>query len=229
MLSLLGVLVVIVGFALKMEPIAIIVVSAIVTAICGGINVVDLLTTIGSTFSANRNMLVPLIVMLLVGTMERNGLKEAGVSLIRKAKGLSSGLIISAYGVLRSIFTAFNVPVGGITTYVRPILMPMTVGAVESKGLTVAPEHEEMMKGLYGKSENMANFFSQLLFVSNAAVLLIQSTISSIGTEVDVMDIARVQIPVMIFSIIVNVSHTLIVDKKVSQRCYPSPGNTVKK
>lgn len=44
MLSLLGVVVVIIGFALKLEPIAIIVVSAIVTAVCGGINVVDLLT-----------------------------------------------------------------------------------------------------------------------------------------------------------------------------------------
>lgn len=229
MLSLLGVLVVIVGFALKMEPIAIIVVSAITTAICGGINIVDLLATIGSTFSANRNMLVPLIVMLLIGTMERNGLKEAGVNLIRKAKGLSSGLIISAYGVLRSIFIAFNVPVGGITSYVRPILMPMTIGAVESKGIHVAPEHEETMKGLFGKSENMANFFSQLLFVSNSGVLLIQSTLSNIGTEVDVMDIARIQIPVMIFSIIVSVTHTLVMDKKVSQRCYPAAGNSVKK
>ena len=46
---LLGVLVVIIGFAIKLEPIAIIVVSAIVTAIFGGINVIDLLETVGTT------------------------------------------------------------------------------------------------------------------------------------------------------------------------------------
>lgn len=49
---LLGVLVVIIGFAIKLEPIAIIVVSAIVTAIFGGINVIDLLETVGTTFLA---------------------------------------------------------------------------------------------------------------------------------------------------------------------------------
>lgn len=61
MLSLLGVVVVIIGFALKLEPIAIIVVSAIVTAVCGGINVVDLLTSVGTTFVANRNQLITII------------------------------------------------------------------------------------------------------------------------------------------------------------------------
>lgn len=58
---LLGVLVVIIGFAIKLEPIAIIVVSAIVTAIFGGINVIDLLETVGTTFVANRNQLITII------------------------------------------------------------------------------------------------------------------------------------------------------------------------
>ena len=47
MLSLLGVLVVIVGFALKLEPIAIIFVSTIVTAVCGQIPPGELLETVG--------------------------------------------------------------------------------------------------------------------------------------------------------------------------------------
>ena len=72
---LLGVLVVIIGFAIKLEPIAIIVVSAIVTAIFGGINVIDLLETVGTTFVANRNQLITIILMILTGTLERNGLK----------------------------------------------------------------------------------------------------------------------------------------------------------
>ena len=67
---LLGVLVVIIGFAIKLEPIAIIVVSAIVTAIFGGINVIDLLETVGTTFVANRNQLITIILMILTGTLE---------------------------------------------------------------------------------------------------------------------------------------------------------------
>lgn len=221
MLSLLGVLVVIIGFALKLEPIAIIVVSAIVTAVCGGINVVDLLTSVGTTFVANRNQLITIILMILTGTLEKNGLKEAGAALIRKAKGLTTGMLIAIWGVLDEIFIIFKIPIGGIPSYVRPILMPMTLGIIESKGYEVAPEHEETIKALYGKDYNVSNFFGQCLFATNSSVLLIQSTLASIGYEVDVMQIVAVQIPVALFAMLVNATQTLIVDGRMVKKYYP--------
>lgn len=221
MLSLLGVVVVIIGFALKLEPIAIIVVSAIVTAVCGGINVVDLLTSVGTTFVANRNQLITIILMILTGTLEKNGLKEAGAALIRKAKGLTTGMLIAIWGVLDEIFIIFKIPIGGIPSYVRPILMPMTLCIIESKGYEVAPEHEETIKALYGKDYNVSNFFGQCLFAANSSVLLIQSTLASIGYEVDVMQIVAVQIPVALFAMLVNATQTLIVDGRMVKKYYP--------
>lgn len=221
MLSLLGVVVVIIGFALKLEPIDIIVVSAIVTAVCGGINVVDLLTSVGTTFVANRNQLITIILMILTGTLEKNGLKEAGAALIRKAKGLTTGMLIAIWGVLDEIFIIFKIPIGGIPSYVRPILMPMTLGIIESKGYEVAPEHEETIKALYGKDYNVSNFFGQCLFAANSSVLLIQSTLASIGYEVDVMQIVAVQIPVALFAMLVNATQTLIVDGRMVKKHYP--------
>lgn len=221
MLSLLGVVVVIIGFALKLESIAIIVVSAIVTAVCGGINVVDLLTSVGTTFVANRNQLITIILMILTGTLEKNGLKEAGAALIRKAKGLTTGMLIAIWGVLDEIFIIFKIPIGGIPSYVRPILMPMTLGIIESKGYEVAPEHEETIKALYGKDYNVSNFFGQCLFAANSSVLLIQSTLASIGYEVDVMQIVAVQIPVALFAMLVNATQTLIVDGRMVKKHYP--------
>lgn len=134
MLSLLGVVVVIIGFALKLEPIAIIVVSAIVTAVCGGINVVDLLTSVGTTFVANRNQLITIILMILTGTLEKNGLKEAASELIKKAKGLTSGVLIAIWNIIDEICIIFKIPITGIPTFVRPVLMPMTLGAITSHG-----------------------------------------------------------------------------------------------
>ena len=214
MLSLLGVLVVIVGFALKLQPITIIFVSTIVTAVCGQIPPVELLELIGKTFVANRNQLITIILMILTGTLERNGLKEAGAELIKKAKGLTTGMLIAVWGVLDQIFIIFKIPIGGIPSYVRPILMPMTLGIIESKGLEVAPEHEETIKALYGKDYNMSNFFGQCLFSANASVLLIQSTIATVGLEVDVMQIVAVQIPVALFAMFINAAQTLIVDSR---------------
>lgn len=218
---LLGVLVVIIGFAIKLEPIAIIVVSAIVTAIFGGINVIDLLETVGTTFVANRNQLITIILMILTGTLERNGLKEAGADLIRRAKGLTTGMLIAICGVLDEIFIIFKIPIGGIPSFVRPIMMPMTLGIIESKGYDIAPEHEETIKALYGKDYNVSNFFGQCLFAANSSVLLIQSTLASIGYDVDVMQIVMVQVPVAIFAMIVNATQTLIVDKRMIKKYYP--------
>ena len=220
MLSLLGVLVVIVGFALKLEPIAIIFVSAIVTAICGQIPPVELLETVGSTFVANRTQLITLILMILTGTLERNGLKEAGAELIRKLQGLSTGMLMAVWGIAHEFFIIFKIPIGSVPAYVRPILMPMTVGIVESNGRTVAPEHEETMKALYGMHYNVGNFFGQCCFAANASVLLIQSTLANIGYEVDVMQIVRVQIPVAAMAMVMAAVYTLVVDTRMSKKCY---------
>ena len=228
MLSLLGVAVVIIGFAIKLEPIAIISSSAIVTALCGNIGAEDFLTTVGTTFVANRNQLITIILMILTGTLEKNGLKEAGTALIRRAKGLTTSVLMAIWGVLDELFIIFKIPIGGIPSYVRPILMPMTLGIIEAKGHKVAPEHEETMKALYGKSNNMGNFFGQCLFAANSSVLLIQSTLASIGTEVDVMQIVKVQIPVAIFAMAVGAAQTLIVDRRMIKKYYPDLLNKAK-
>lgn len=220
-LSLFGVVVVIIGFAIKLEPIAIIVVSAVVTAICGGINIVDLLTTVGTTFVANRNQLITIILMILTGTLERNGLKEAAADLIKKARGLTSGMLIAIWNIVDEICIIFKIPITGITSFVRPILMPMTLGTITSRGYDVAPEHEEAIKALYGKGSNMANFFGQCLFAANSSVLLIQSTLANIGTQVDVMQIVVVQIPVALFAMVVSASQSYLVDKKMTKSTTP--------
>ena len=224
---LLGVLVVIVGFAIKLEPIAIIFVSAVVTAIAGSINVVDLLEIIGTNFVSSRSQLITIILMILTGTLERNGLKEAAADLIRK----TSGMLIAIWGVIDQLCIIFKIPITGITSFVRPILMPMTTGIIEAHGYDVDPEHEETIKALYGKDYNISNFFGQCLFAANSSVLLIQSTLLSIGYEVDVMQIVVVQIPVAIFAAIVNATQTLIVDNRQIKKHYPDiykKGNAAK-
>ena len=108
LLKLLGIVIVIAGFALKLDSILVILVAAVVTALVGGLGPVTLLETLGSTFVANRSMAIFIIVMLVTGTLERNGLREAAAALIGKFKGATSGLVIGIYGVMRSIFAAFN-------------------------------------------------------------------------------------------------------------------------
>ena len=154
LLKLLGIVIVIAGFALKLDSILVILVAAVVTALVGGLGPVTLLETLGSTFVANRSMAIFIIVMLVTGTLERNGLREAAAALIGKFKGATSGLVIGIYGVMRSIFAAFNVGFGGVAGFVRPVIMPMAEGAIVAQGYEPNEEHVEELKGMAAGMEN---------------------------------------------------------------------------
>ena len=178
LLKLLGIVIVIAGFALKLDSILVILVAAVVTALVGGLGPVTLLETLGSTFVANRSMAIFIIVMLVTGTLERNGLREAAAALIGKFKGATSGLVIGIYGVMRSIFAAFNVGFGGVAGFVRPVIMPMAEGAIVAQGYEPNEEHVEELKGMASGMENITWFFGQVLFVGGSGGLLVQSTLS---------------------------------------------------
>ena len=118
LLKLLGVLIVIVGFAFKLDSILIVVVAAIVTAFSGGLGITGLLETLGTSFVANRSMAIFILIMLVTGTLERNGLKNAAASLIGRLKNATAGKVIAAYGLMRGVFA---LPCGYCGTLCTPM------------------------------------------------------------------------------------------------------------
>ena len=216
LLKLLGIVIVIAGFALKLDSILVILVAAVVTALVGGLGPVTLLETLGSTFVANRSMAIFIIVMLVTGTLERNGLREAAAALIGKFKGATSGLVIGIYGVMRSIFAAFNVGFGGVAGFVRPVIMPMAEGAIVAQGYEPNEEHVEELKGM----ANITWFFGQVLFVGGSGGLLVQSTLAGLGIEVELAQLAAIEIPVCIIATVVAIVFYVIKDRKMIQKYY---------
>lgn len=221
-LKLIGILIVIVGFALKLDSILIIVSAAIVTALVGGLGPIRLFETLGTSFVANRSMAIFILVMLVTGTLERNGLKNAAAALIGKVKNASPGVVIGAYGIMRSIFAAFNVSFGGVAGFVRPIIMPMATGAIEAKGETPNEEHVEQLKGMASGMENIAWFFCQVLFIGGAGGLLVQSTLEPLGYKVELVDQAKVEIPVGIVAAVVGIVYYILKDRALRKKYYKS-------
>ena len=216
LLKLLGIVIVIVGFALKLDSILVILAAAVVTAIVGGLGPVTLLETLGSTFVANRSMAIFIIIMLVTGTLERNGLREAAAALIGKFKGATSGLVIGIYGVMRAVFAAFNVGFGGVAGFVRPVIMPMAEGAIVARGY----DHVEELKGMASGMENVTWFFGQVLFVGGSGALLVQSTLAGLGIEVELAPLAAIEVPVCIIATTVAIVFYIIKDRKMVQKYY---------
>ena len=222
LIKLLGVLIVIVGFALKLDSILIIFLALIATGIVGGLGVGGLLETIGTNFVANRSMAIFIMILLVTGTLERNGLREAAANLIRKVKSATAGKLVAVYGMLNALFGAFNVSFGGVAGFIRPVLLPMIEGAISNK------DHVEEAKGLAVAMQNFTWFFFQVLFVGGAGGILVQTTLAGLGYEVELIDLAAAEIPVALVALVVSCAFVIVKDNKLMKKYYGKSTDTKK-
>lgn len=218
LLKLLGIVIVVVGFAAKLDSILIIMVAAVVTALIAGMDPVKFLETMGSSFVSNRSMCVFIMTFVITGTLERNGLKQAAAALMKKFKGATAGMVLAAYGVFRVIFAAFNVGFGGVAGFVRPVIMPMAQAAVEEDGHPIAPEQLEDIKGMAAGMENVTWFFGQMLFVGGSGALLVQNTLEPLGYHVELIDLAAVAVAPAIIATIVAIVYYQVLDRKDTKK-----------
>ena len=226
LIKLLGVLIVIVGFALKLDSILIIFLALIATGIVGGLGVGGLLETIGTNFVANRSMAI--MILLVTGTLERNGLREAAANLIRKVKSATAGKLVAVYGMLNALFGAFNVSFGGVAGFIRPVLLPMIEGAISNKEGKANEDHVEEAKGLAVAMQNFTWFFFQVLFVGGAGGILVQTTLAGLGYEVELIDLAAAEIPVALVALVVSCAFVILKDNKLMKKYYGKSTDTKK-
>ena len=226
LIKLLGVLIVIVGFALKLDSILIIFLALIATGIVGGLGVGGLLETIGTNFVANRSMAIFIMILLVTGTLERNGLREA--NLIRKVKSATAGKLVAVYGMLNALFGAFNVSFGGVAGFIRPVLLPMIEGAISNKEGKANEDSVEEAKGLAVAMQNFTWFFFQVLFVGGAGGILVQTTLAGLGYEVELIDLAAAEIPVALVALVVSCAFVIVKDNKLMKKYYGKSTDTKK-
>lgn len=217
-LPLIGILIVIVGFALKWNSIAIVVIAMVVTGLLGRMTPMAILNTIGTSFLSNRSMATFLIILPVVGLLERNGLKETAAKLIQKIKQATPGAVITAYGVLRALLASFNVGLGGVAGFVRPVVYPMAVGSVENKGSKISEEDDEAIKGMASSAENVTWFFGQVLFAGGSGYLLVKGALEPAGYPTDAAKAVAAELPVLICACIVAFVYYNIVSAKMMKK-----------
>ena len=218
MITLIGVLIVIVGFALKLNPIGIVIVAGISTGLAGGMNIIAILELLGKTFVANRYMSLFIMILPVIAALERNGLKEVATKFISKIKQATPGRVISSYGIIRAIISAFNISLGGVVGFVRPVIMPMATGSILNKFGKISEEDVEDIKGMAAAQENVSWFFGQVLFIAGAGLLLVKSTLEQLKYTVDPLKAVKAEVPVAIIAIIVSGIFFYIKDKKMLKK-----------
>lgn len=218
MIKLIGVLIVIIGFALKKDTIATVVVAGIVTGLVAGLNPMQILNTLGKAFVTNRTATLFVLTLPVIGLCERYGMKDKSVDLIRRLKNATPGKILSAYLFVRSLAAAFSIRLGGHPQFVRPLVQPMAEGAAVAKHGKIDEHTQDAIKGLAAAMENYGNFFSQNVFMGSSGTLLIVATLTELKYNVNALDVAKDSIPVAVLAVIIGVIQNWINDRRLVKK-----------
>lgn len=213
-----GVAIIVVGFAMKVDSIAVVIVAAVVTALIGGIGVVDILETLGKNFVGQRGMSMLILTLPLVAISERYGLKEQAVKLIQKVEKLTVGRLLWLYQLVRQSAAAASLKLGGHPQFVRPLIYPMAEGAARvGRTEPLDDKTEDLLKGAASASDNYANFFGQMLFPASAGVALIVGTLKDAGYPVTLSEIALWSVPVFVIALVLSAVQFTLLDKKLKR------------
>lgn len=75
-LKLIGIVIIIVGFLVKIDTIAVILIAAIATGLVSGMDFTQILATLGKAFVDQRLVTLFVLTLPMVGLIERFGLKK---------------------------------------------------------------------------------------------------------------------------------------------------------
>lgn len=218
LLKLIGILVVAVGFALRLNTLLVVMLAGIVTGLIAGMSFNEVITLFGTFFVENRYMSLAVILTVpVIGLLERYGLQERAEILVRRRGGATAGRVLLLYQAMREITIALGIPIGGHAGMVRPLVAPMAEGAAAAQG-ELDPKSRADIRAHAAAAENVGNFFAEDIFIGVGAILLMKGFFDTMGLNVGVWDMALWGFPTAIAAFVVGWWRFRLLDRRVRAR-----------
>lgn len=226
-LPLLGVLVVVAGFALRLNPVPVVVVAGIVSGLLAGKSPGEILTLLGESFVSERVLLLFLLTLPAIGVLESAGLREHARNWILRLRGLTLSRLLVAYLGLRQIMSMFGLSnVAGQAQTVRPLLAPMAQAAAEKRGAPLRPQERRQLHAYCAGTDNVGLFFGEDVFIALGAVLLIQGFYAQHGIELGPLQIALWALPTAVAAFIIHGFRTVRLARRLQRDTPPASDTT---
>jgi uncharacterized membrane protein len=219
MLTLLGVAVVIVGFALRLNALLVVVTAAVVTGLCAGLSLVEVLSAFGKAFNENRFVSAAWLVLPAIGVLERAGLQERARHLIGQLRVLTTGRLLVIYMLFRQLTAATGlVSIAGHAQTIKPLIAPMAEAAAEREHPGLPDDDRERIKAMAAATDNIALFFGEDVFLAIGSILLMVGTLHSNGIEVAPFDLSLWAIPTAIAAFVVHGGRLVLFDRSLGHK-----------
>ena len=214
---LLGVAVVVAGFAMRANPVLVVVVAGITSGVAAGMGVGDLLALLGTSFVSNRVLLLFTLMLPVIGLLERHGLRERAQRWIAGFRRLSLARLLVSYLAMRQLLSMFGLyDIAGHAQTVRPLLAPMSEEAA-ARSAPIDEPTRMRVRALAAATDNVGRFFGEDVFLAFAGVLLIQRFFESQGIHLEPFAISVWALPTAIAAFAIHSLRIAFVQRNLEQ------------
>ena len=218
-LPLVGVAIVVAGFATKRNPMLVVVAAGVASALAAGKSLGDLLAMLGTAFVTNRTLLLFAITLPVIGVLERAGLRERASAWIIGFSRLTLARLLIVYLALRQGLAVLGLTnIAGQAQTVRPLLAPMSEATAERSLGELGEAERARIRALAAATDNIGVFFGEDIFLAFGAVLLIQSFYASQDFALEPTQISRWAIPTAIAAFVIHAVRIWVFQRRLARR-----------
>ena len=214
-----AVAVVVIGFALKINSMLVVAVAGIVAGLIAHLSPMKIVEAFGTGFAGSRSVTIFVVVLPVIGLIERYGLQHQARQLIGKLRGLTTGRLLASYLLIRQLTAAVGLnAIGGPAQAVRPIVAPMSEAAAERSHGPLSERMREKVRSYAASADTVGLFFGEDIFVAIGSILLITGFVdTTYHLKLDPLQIAIWAIPTAICAFLVHGFRMLRLDGQLGR------------
>jgi uncharacterized membrane protein len=219
MFVLSGILIIVVGFAIGLNPLLVVAVAAFATGLADGMNPITVVARLGHSFIDARYMAITWLVLPVIGLLERSGLRERARTLIASIAAATAGRVIMLYFVIRQITSALGLlTLGGHAQMVRPLIAPMAEAAAIARNGPLPERVSVLVRAYSAATDNIGAFFGEDIFVAVGSILLIKAFLqSSAGLNLEPLQLAIWAVPTAIAAFFIHGTRLMLFDRRIKR------------
>jgi uncharacterized membrane protein len=215
---LIGVAVVVLGFALRLNPVLVVVSAGFASGFAAGKSIGDMLALLGTSFLSNRALALYVLTLPAIGVLERAGLREHAQRWIVALRGLTLAKLLIGYLALRQILSMLGLTnVAGHAQTVRPLLAPMSEAAAEKSHGELGRDEQQRVRAMSAATDNVGLFFGEDVFIALGAVLLIQGFYANNGITLEPLQIAIWALPTAVAAFLIQSVRIVLFQKSLAR------------
>ena len=215
---LLGVVIVVIGFVLRYNPVVVVVTAGLASGLLAGKPPGELLALLGESFVSNRALLLFAFTLPTIGLLERAGLREHALAWVARLRGLTLARLLVGYLLARQGLSMLGlIDIAGHAQTVRPLLAPMAESAAGKTLGTVDRKDTQRIHALAAATDNIGRFFGEDVFLAFGAVLLIQGFYAQNGIVLEPLQIALWALPTAIAAFVIHAIRIVLFQHKLAR------------